>query len=71
MGFTLGECVSKVRVEKAKGLLTETEMSISQVALEVGFSDQSYFTKVFKKTENCTRKVFRQNLSRAPSALSR
>ena len=71
MGFTLGECVSKVRVEKAKGLLTETEMSISQVALEVGFPDQSYFTKVFKKTENCTPKVFRQNLSRDPSAPSR
>jgi two-component system, response regulator YesN len=63
LGLTLGDYLSKVRVENAKGLLRQTEMSIAQVALEVGFSDQSYFTKVFKKTEKCTPKVFRQNSS--------
>jgi len=29
-------------------------------ALEVGYPDQSYFTKVFKKVEKCTPKTFRE-----------
>ncbi|MDI6762745.1 MAG: AraC family transcriptional regulator [Thermodesulfobacteriota bacterium] len=61
LGVTLGNYISKVRIDKAKGLLRERELPISQIALEVGFPDQSYFTKVFKKVENCTPKVFRQN----------
>jgi acyl-CoA synthetase (AMP-forming)/AMP-acid ligase II len=35
----------------------------SQVALEVGFPDQSYFTKVFKKIEKYTPNAFRQKFS--------
>jgi len=62
LGVTLGDYISKVRIEKAEALLKDRELSISQIALEVGFPDQSYFTKVFKKVENCTPKVFRQNI---------
>jgi len=62
LGITLGDYISKVRIEKAEALLKDRELSISQIALEVGFPDQSYFTKVFKKVENCTPKVFRQNI---------
>ena len=61
LGVTLGNYISKVRIDKAKGLLREKELPISQIALEVGFPDQSYFTKVFKKIEKCTPKIFRQN----------
>jgi YesN/AraC family two-component response regulator len=49
-----------MRVDKAKNLLREKELPISQIALEVGYPDQSYFTKVFKKIENCTPKTFRE-----------
>ncbi|MBS3920700.1 MAG: PocR ligand-binding domain-containing protein [Deltaproteobacteria bacterium] len=61
LGITLGDYISKVRIEKAEALLKDRELSISQIALEVGFPDQSYFTKVFKKIEKCTPKIFRQN----------
>ncbi len=60
LGTTLRACVSRVRIDKAKNLLREKESSISQVALEVGYPDQSYFTKVFKKVEKCTPKAFRE-----------
>jgi two-component system response regulator YesN len=60
LGITLRECVSKVRIDKAKNLLREKETPISQIALEVGYPDQSYFTKVFKKVEKCTPKTFRE-----------
>lgn len=61
LGSTLGGYISKIRIDKAKDLLIDTEIPISQIALDVGFPDQSYFTKVFKKVEKCTPKTFRQN----------
>jgi len=62
-GTTLMDCISKVRIERAKRLLGNGEISIAQIAQEVGFSDQSYFTKVFKKIEGCTPKIYRAQLS--------
>ncbi len=61
-GITLGEYISRVRIEKAKILLGEPEIPLSRIALEVGYPDQSYFTKVFKKIEHCTPKVYRRNV---------
>ena len=37
------------KIEKAKKLLKTTNMLISEVGYEVGFSDQLYFTRIFKK----------------------
>ncbi len=62
LGMTLIDYLSRVRVDKAKMLLKNEEFPIAQIAQEVGFSDQSYFTKVFKKVEKCTPKIFRQNV---------
>ncbi len=62
MGITLVDCISKVRIEKAKALLRERDLPVSQVALETGFADQSYFTKIFKKIEKCTPKAFRNGI---------
>jgi two-component system response regulator YesN len=59
LGITFGDYISKVRIEKAKVLLKDRELPISQIALEVGCPDQSYFTKVFKKIEKCTPMKFR------------
>jgi YesN/AraC family two-component response regulator len=58
-GLTLSDCIAKVRIEKAKAMLKNTDMPISKIAHEVGYGDQSYFTKVFKKNLNCTPKDFR------------
>ncbi|MCM3784608.1 response regulator transcription factor [Neobacillus mesonae] len=46
-GFS--EYLNKVRVQKAMELLSSTEETISEISGRVGYSDQSYFTKVFKK----------------------
>lgn len=64
-GTTLMDCISKVRIDKAKRLLSNEEVSIAQVAQEIGFSDQSYFTKVFKRIEGCTPKIYRARLTQA------
>ncbi|MDR3314049.1 MAG: helix-turn-helix domain-containing protein [Oscillospiraceae bacterium] len=41
--------VQTVRIEKAKQLLRKSGLPLVQVAQNVGFSDQSYFTKVFTR----------------------
>ncbi|MBR4359677.1 MAG: helix-turn-helix transcriptional regulator [Clostridia bacterium] len=48
-----------VRCNKAKELLNQTDMSISQVGETVGFVSSSHFSHVFRKTEGCTPSEYR------------
>lgn len=50
-GVTPYQYVTKCRIEKAKKLLTKTELPIAEIAFQVGFQNQSHFTKVFRKIE--------------------
>lgn len=50
----------KVRIDKSKQLLKSTNYSISKIALEVGFNDSGYFSKVFKKQEGITPSKYRR-----------
>lgn len=47
------------RIEQAKRLLIETEMTLVDIGLEVGFSDQSHFTALFRKHVSMTPKTYR------------
>ncbi|MGI5875002.1 MAG: helix-turn-helix domain-containing protein [Bacillota bacterium] len=51
--------LNKVRIEESKRLLM-TDCSISEIAQRVGFSDQSYFTNVFKKIEGVSPNRWRK-----------
>lgn len=51
MGITFTEYITKLRIEKAKKLLVTTNFPIHRIASELGFSDPSYFNKVFLKYE--------------------
>jgi len=64
--LTLGHFIVRSRIKKSKQLLRSTDMPISMIAQEVGYSDQSYFTKVFKKVENCTPARFRREALKQP-----
>jgi branched-chain amino acid transport system substrate-binding protein len=63
--LTLSDCIARVRVEKAKVLLRETSMTVCEIAREVGYQDQGYFTKVFKRCLNVTPQKFRGTSSRS------
>lgn len=52
--------LSDVRVEKSKILLLSGSLSIAEISELVGFVDQSYFNKVFKKNTGVTPKIFRE-----------
>lgn len=49
MECSLTAYINQIRIQKSKVLLAE-EMSLTDVAYNVGFEDQSYYTKVFKKS---------------------
>jgi len=49
LGCTFTEYVNRIRVERSKTLLRTTSLSIAEIACAVGFDDQSYFTRIFKK----------------------
>lgn len=46
---TFGEYIRKLRIDKAIHLLHHTNHSLSEIAYLTGFSDQSHFTRIFKK----------------------
>ena len=50
-GVSFKRYINKLRIEKAKTLLLETNMLISEISADVGFKDFTYFTQVFKKIE--------------------
>jgi two-component system response regulator YesN len=52
------------RVEKACALMDETHLNINQIALDCGFNDQSYFTKVFRRYTGTTPKQYRSNTAK-------
>lgn len=51
--------INKLRIEKAKELLMQPQMTINQVYSETGFNDQQYFSKTFKKYVGMTVTEFR------------
>lgn len=57
-GFS--EYLNKIRVEKALELLKNKNISVSEVSYLVGYSDHSYFCKVFKKFTRTTPSKFRK-----------
>jgi AraC-like DNA-binding protein len=58
-GYTFTEMLNKFRFERACSLLEDSSLNVSQVALECGFNDQSYFSKVFRRYAGITPKDYR------------
>ena len=48
-GWSFTELLTRLRVDRACQLLIRTDTPLAQVALECGFGDQSYFTRVFRR----------------------
>ena len=60
IGVSPNEYQNSIRIEKSKSLFY-TKNSISNIALEVGFFDQSHFTHNFKKYVGVTPKQYKNN----------
>jgi two-component system response regulator YesN len=69
-GVTFSNYLKKVRIEKAKELLLNTNIKIYEVACRVGYPDQKYFSKVFKEYTGVSAKQFVLNQSKNTKRLS-
>lgn len=58
-GTTIKQFLIEYRLNKAKRLLMETDLAISEVSSAVGFGDMSHFFHVFKKETGLTPKQYR------------
>jgi AraC-like DNA-binding protein len=59
MGMSMQEYINYLRISSAKQLLCNSDLNIKEIAHELGFIDEKYFLKLFKKYENLTPKKFR------------
>lgn len=61
-GVTFNEYLNRVRINKAKDLLRNRDLRLTDISLMVGFEDQSYFTKVFKRMTGTLPRAYRESL---------
>jgi AraC family transcriptional regulator len=59
MGVSPNVYMTEQRIERAKKLLSETDLRIADIALRTGFASQSHFTSTFRKLVWTTPKAFR------------
>ncbi|MBW4507594.1 MAG: AraC family transcriptional regulator [Scytonematopsis contorta HA4267-MV1] len=59
IGISPHQYVIQQRVEQAKSLLSKRDLSITDIALQVGFSSQSHLTQQFKRLTGITPKQAR------------
>lgn len=57
---TVGEYVTKSRIEYSCGLLMETDMSVEEISARCGFSSAPYFSKKFKELMGISPVKYRQ-----------
>lgn len=61
MKTTFNEYLNQVRITEAEKILITTDLNITEIAMEVGFSTSSYFIKQFKLYKNLSPKQFKKN----------
>ncbi len=60
VGCTFSEYVLRVRIEKAKKLLAESDLPVGEVGRQVGYSDPNYFSRVFGRAMGVPPSRYRQ-----------
>lgn len=59
-GMTVNQYITNFRLERAKTFLRESNCSVSEISGKVGYRDNSYFGRIFRKTEGVTPLEFRE-----------
>ncbi len=61
-GQTFKELLQQKRLQKAVSLLSQTQLSVSDIIAAVGYDNTSYFYRLFKKEMGMSPKEYRENL---------
>ena len=62
--LSFGEYTRKMRIEKAIELMKVSSYSLTEIAYLTGFSDQSHFTRIFKKYTSLNPYSFRKKIQK-------
>ncbi len=62
-GCTVTDHILSVRIENAKKLLKSTNATVRSIALNTGFSDANYFTRIFKQKVNMSPTAYAERAS--------
>ena len=65
-GKNIKEYIMQAKVSAAKEMLEHSNISVGMVALELGYSNFSHFTQIFKKYENMTPSEYRSRFFKEP-----
>ncbi|SEW01511.1 AraC family transcriptional regulator [[Clostridium] fimetarium] len=60
MGCTYSEYLNNAKLDNARRLLVETNLTMNEISENCGFSNSNYFCDVFKRTENLSPTNFRK-----------
>jgi AraC-like DNA-binding protein len=71
MGENLSSYLNRLRVEKARHMLAETDLTLSEIASSCGFEDQSWFSKIFKSFTGISPGKYRGNCGDVAPDVSR
>jgi len=66
VGMNFTEFVSRTRIEKAKNLLLNPNLRVSEIAFEVGFQSLTHFNRIFKHVTRLSPTKFRAQLPAQP-----
>jgi two-component system response regulator YesN len=67
-GLTYQSYLNRVRIEQAKKLLNDEELSITDTGYAVGYSDLTHFERIFKKLTGTTPSQYRRRTSSLPAS---
>jgi len=67
MGCSPSAYLNRLRIERARQLLLQSDLQLVEIANILGFEDQSYFTKVFKRLSGVSPNRFRKSGGKRPT----
>lgn len=63
-GGTFMELLLRMRIDKARQLLIQTDLPVTDIAFRVGFENHSYFDRVFRRFARITPREYRRKVKR-------
>lgn len=61
IGLPPAEYLRRYRIQLSRELLVQTSLSIAEIAVRAGYTDQSRFSRAFRKSEGISPMAYRQN----------
>jgi AraC family transcriptional regulator len=66
-GCTVGDYVRRLRIESSSHQLIQSDVPLSEIALDAGFANQSHFTRTFRRLMGTTPAAYRKFFSQRPN----